>query len=571
MTIDPLVVSAASYVAEVDPVKGFARVKGTDGQPWFALRLFASLDTTGGPDETVGELTMSHQADGDAVTVTVSAVSTAWRSRVTTTTFRETTIETATTVTGSGRLTDVHLLGGRRTPRGFLPSGSALRRAFSPNPDHPVRVIRDANEPATIAVCGEGGEPGIERWLFTPAPWCFAVSPGEEWIGLGLLAPVAEQTFTGFHYLPVTGGFSLRLDYEGHTEVTGTFRTPPLVIEVGGNDPYDVLSRHRAMLDQRDLVPRRPAGPGPDWWHGPIFCGWGAQCTIAERTGVPAPQLATQQNYDRFMDRLHAHGIEPSTVVVDDKWQAEYATCRPDPDRWPDLAGWIRDRHADGRRVLLWWKAWDPEGAPVDACVTDAAGRPVSLDPDSPAGAVLVDEAIRFLLSPDGLDADGLKVDFTARTPSGHSLRHHGPHWGAALLHRHLKTVYDAAKAVKPDAMIVTHAPNPAFLDCTDLIRLNDVMTAADGEPGYVRDQLRDRAAAVRSVVPELGIDTDGWRMPDHHEWLTHTRHQAELGVPALYYAEGVDGDGSDFTESDYAVVRDAWAAYRAGRNAFMS
>ena len=94
-----------------------------------------------------------------------------------------------------------------------------------------------------------------------------------------------EQTFTGFHYLPVTGGFSLRLDYEGHTEVTGTFRTPPLVIEVGGNDPYDVLSRHRAMLEQRDLVPRRPAGPGQDWWQGPIFCGWGAQCTIAERTG----------------------------------------------------------------------------------------------------------------------------------------------------------------------------------------------------------------------------------------------------------------------------------------------
>ena len=88
MTIDPLVVGAASYVAEVDPVKGFARVKGSDGRPWFKLRLFASLDTTGGPDETVGELTVSHQADGDAVTVTVSAVSTAWRSRVTTTPFR---------------------------------------------------------------------------------------------------------------------------------------------------------------------------------------------------------------------------------------------------------------------------------------------------------------------------------------------------------------------------------------------------------------------------------------------------------------------------------------------------
>jgi hypothetical protein len=49
------------------------------------------------------------------------------------------------------------------------------------------------------------------------------------------------------------------------------------------------------------------------------------------------------------------------------------------------------------------------------------------------------------MLSPDGLDADGFKIDFTARTPSGSSLRHRDARWGAALLHEQLRLVYAAA------------------------------------------------------------------------------------------------------------------------------
>ena len=67
------------------------------------------------------------------------------------------------------------------------------------------------------------------------------------------------------------------------------------------------------------------------------------------------------------------------------------------------------------------------------------------------------------MLAPDGLDADGLKVDFTARTPSGRALSHHeGGAWGIALLHELLSIVYAAAKEAKPDALVITHTPHPA-------------------------------------------------------------------------------------------------------------
>ncbi|MEU4603305.1 hypothetical protein AB0F43_10035 [Kribbella sp. NPDC023972] len=293
-----------------------------------------------------------------------------------------------------------------------------------------------------------------------------------------------------------------------------------------------------------------------------IFCGWGAQCAIAARTDQAPQPLATQVNYDRFLETLAEQGIRPQTVVVDDKWQTSYATCRPDPAKWHDLKGWIAERHTAGQRVLLWWKAWDEEGAPAEACITDAAGNPVGLDPDSPACVALITEAVEYMLG--DLDADGFKIDFTARTPSGSSLRHSGPRWGSALLHEQLRLVYDTAKRVKPDALVVTHTPNPAFIDVTDMIRLNDVLRADHGEPGYVARHMTYRAGVVKSTCPELGIDTDGWMMPSHAEWREYLKIQHGLGVPALYYVDGTDTDRHDFGPDDFAAIQSSWTSFTA-------
>ena len=102
------------YDVEVDAAKAYASV-AMDGRLLFRLRLFASLDTVGGFDESYGDISVD--VAGDVVTAT--AHSTVWDTRVTTTRFLPDRIETSTTVTGQGRLTEVHLLGGSRTPRGF--------------------------------------------------------------------------------------------------------------------------------------------------------------------------------------------------------------------------------------------------------------------------------------------------------------------------------------------------------------------------------------------------------------------------------------------------------------------
>jgi hypothetical protein len=541
---------------EVDPARAVATIR-RDGVLWCRLRLLSSLDTLQGPDETLGITDVVRRDDR----IEVHCVSSRWERRVTTLEIHHDRLEVRTTVTGRGDLAAAHLLGGHRPPSGFLPSGSALETVFSPNPDHPRRSVRPAAEPAVIGVVGDGAEPGVGRWLFCPAPWCFAVSRAGEWAALGLAAPVDEQTFTSFRYTGGTDGFHLELAYEGHTRVDGEFATPAVVIQFGHDSPAAAIRAHADHLRQAGLAPPvRTEVPGH--WLEPIFCGWGAQHALALRTGQSTPDLSTQRNYDTFLAHLARHGVVPGTVVVDDKWATHYATCLPDETRWPDLAGWIAERHADDQRVLLWWKAWDTDGAPPGACVTLPDGTPVALDPEHELGRQTVVDAVTRMLG--DLDADGLKVDFLARTPSGTALRHSGPSWGAALLHKLLKLVHDTAKAVKPDALIITHTPNPAFADITDMVRLNDIrmLDAIDPE-GPVVPHMRYRASVVAAALPGMPVDTDGWCLPDRAEWRAYLAEQPKLGVPALYYVTHMDLTGEELTAEDLAEVTRVWARYR--------
>ncbi|RIH80806.1 hypothetical protein Mterra_03461 [Calidithermus terrae] len=141
-------------------------------------------------------------------------------------------------------------------------------------------------------------------------------------------------------------------------------------------------------------------------------------------------------------------------------------------------------------------------------------------------------------------------------------LRRHGPEWGVGLLHKLLWILYDEAKRCKPDALVMTHTPNPYFAGVTDMIRLNDVNTGAD-----VLAQMVHRAKVARAACPHLLIDTDNWPMPSLGAWREYTRLQPELGIPSLYFATHVDS-GEALTPEDYALVRAAWDRHRKGTKA---
>jgi hypothetical protein len=495
-------------------------------------------------------------------------------------------------VRGSGTLAEVQLFGGRAAlpaaGSGTFRSSIEFASVFNPAPTEPIQVVRAPSVAATLGVLGGSGS-GRRHGGFAPPPLCLAFGreraispaevPGGDWLAVGVVADVATLRFPELRYLAEDGGFLLELDYEGHTVVDGTFGTPPVIIRPAA-DPWQAIAAYRR--DHREPAPAASA----DWWPEPIFCGWGAQCARAAAThrvgdvAGRAAALSRQDRYDEWLQRLAASGVVPGTVVVDDRWQLRYGTGEPDASRWPDLRGWIAARHAAGQRVVLWWKAWDPDGLDPAECVLTPAGAPLAADPGSAAYRAHLARIIRSLLGPDGLDADGLKMDSLQRTPTGRSLRRpgagHDAPWGIALLHALLDTVYSAAKAVKPDALIITHTPHPAFADVTDMLRLNDLLVVDDtGATVSPVAQLAFRHSVVSHAMPQHLIDTDQWPIGDRASWRAYVEEQPRRGVPSLYYvdhlhrpeyvhfAERIDRVGDELGPDDLALVADTWRRYR--------
>ncbi|MET1052996.1 MAG: hypothetical protein ABWX65_10190 [Mycetocola sp.] len=595
-------VTAPTYrleIRETEPYAApYAVLSDLDGREWTEFSLLSSVHTAQSPDEVFALGPITASVRGDAVDIRAALSSTAWNSHETRVLCTPEGIELSVVVAGSGRITDFTVFGGV----GMMPNGATgtfrssigFAGVLVPAPTEPVQFVRPARSSAVLGVVGDA-DPGRLNAIFSPPPLALGLSrspadspthiPDGNWLGLWLRAPVDELTFPALRYDPVDSGFLLRLDFEGHTVVADAWTSPVFVLRPAATG-WSVLEDYRDDLVTSGAAPDH--GPAVAvWWNEPIFCGWGAQCgrsahrllgggsdpttdappeTDSEESLVArgAAHFARADVYDEFLDRLSAHELVPGTIVIDDRWQAEYGIATVDTTSWPDLRAWIAGRHAAGQRVLLWWKAWDPEGIPVEECIRDAAGRGVSVDPTNPAYRGRLTGIVRNLLSSDGLDADGLKVDFTQRTPSGRTLRVHGDEWGIAALHRLLAELQSAAVTAKPDALVITHAMHPSFADVSGMVRLNDVSKRnLRGERVPVVDQLALRHAIASRVLPHHPIDTDQWPMPSRAEWLAYAEAQIEKGVPALYYLESIDRSGEHIDSTDLRTVAATWQRYR--------
>jgi hypothetical protein len=616
------VVQTPAYLLEVAFARPRVLLATTDGELWSDLSLIASVDSIGMPDEASGPVAITVEQDDDGdVLITARSDSSVWESRAVVLRCTPTDVRATVEVTprstswgdaaadaapsASPAITDVTVFGGQATltsgAAGTFRSGIHFGSLFVPTPTEPVQVVRPSTSQAQIGVVGDA-EPGRLHGIFSPPPLCFAfgraevaatsassatAAPAGDWLGVSVVAPVQDLTFTTLRYDALDGGFLLRLAYEGHTRVGAEGWVSPEIVLRPADAPLTAIADYRDDLAENGWAdaPTEPA----DWWFDPIFCGWGAQCAHAAaltRAGAVdpaaanpdgfvlpegasfAPDLARQDLYDRWLARLASRGVSPGTIVIDDRWQADYGTNTVDTEKWPDLRGWIDSRHDDGQRVLLWFKAWDPSGLPDALTVKDAQGRPLAVDPSNPAYLAAVAEQVTVMLSPEGLDADGFKVDFTQRAPSGVSLTAHSDGvWGIAALHAIIRTIHDAAKAVKPDALVVTHTVHPSFGGVSDMIRLNDVLeNDVYGNPVPVVEQVRFRHDVAVASLPGHPIDTDQWPMPSRAEWLSYARVQADLGVPALYYVESIDNSGETITDGDLDEIAAIWERYREGR-----
>jgi hypothetical protein len=525
------------------------------------LFVLSSVHSTSGQDDTVriGSWTVEEQAG--LITLTLSAESSVWRAKRYTFKCFPDRFQYQIAVEGHGLLTDVSYFGGYysghlRWGSGFFWSGQHFEQGFNSEPSGSEIYSFPSSGGSVIDMVGVP-LPGRFDWFFTPPPFCFAFAVGEGWLGVGVEAEAGANRFTELRYHGQLGAFYLTLSYEGYTRVDGRYDLPAIGFDFA-ETPYDAIAQHVAALHQQGLVAVSDSGYHPGWWHTPIYCGWGSQCYVAALRGGRAPDYARQNLYEDFLATLAAHELHPGIVVLDDKWQSTYGENRVNMEKWPDVRGFIGHRHAAGQKVLLWLKAWDPEGIPADECVTNAGGMPVAVDPTNPKFERRLRESIRIMLGADGYDADGFKIDFTARIPSGPALRVHGNIWGLELMRCYLAIIHDEAHRVKPDALVMTHTPHPYLADVVDMIRLNDINTGKD-----VIEAMTHRAKIAAIACPNAVIDTDNWPITNKAVWREYVRLQPSLGVPSLYYASHIDTTREPLDEEDYALIRSAWKEYQ--------
>ena len=542
----------------------FVRVESSQGERLAELFILSGIHSVHGRDDTTKAASWEVHEQQEVTTFLLRAESSLWKAKQ----YRFRCFPHRFTyeveVEGNGQLAEVNYFGGYYSgqPRwgsGFFWSGQRFAAGFDPEPNTAENNTFSAETNMTIDLMGVP-LPGRDDWFLTPPPFCFAMQWQAGWLALGVETTPGQNRFTEYAYHGKPAAFYLSLAYDGQTSVNGSYQLPAIGFDFA-SDEYAALERHVQALSALQPLSMQKFDSEqtkPGWWHTPIFCGWGAQCHLASSQGGRAPEYARQNVYENFLQTLEAEDVDPGIVVLDDKWQSTYGENRADESKWPDLAGFIAQQHIRERKVLLWLKAWDPEGVPLEECVTNVAGLPIACDPSNPAYERRLRTGVRHMLSSDGYGADGFKIDFTARIPAGPNLKIHGDIWGLELMHLYLSILHSEAKHIKPDALIMAHTPHPYLQDVLDMIRLNDINSGRD-----INQSMTHRARVAAMACPNLIIDTDNWPMPNKAAWRAYTRLQPELGVPSLYYVTQIDATGEALGAEDYALIRESWSQYR--------
>jgi hypothetical protein len=360
---------------------------------------------------------------------------------------------------------------------------------------------------------------------FSPSPFAIVVEQGTRRALMQVVADAGWHRWNSLRFEVDASGVRAVVDLEGHTAIDRARRHIRLmcVDAESGEGRVELLARGLAAAYPAASAPRDV----PDWWLRPSYCGWGDQVGISlhfEGPGSEARALAycTQGLYERWVNRLDAARVPVGTITIDAGWSSG-GVWKPWTAQWPDFKGFIKRQHERGRKVLLWAGTWLHEGLPDEWCFHSGSGR-LCCNPENRAYRKFLRRQVQELLSPDGYDADGFKIDQNAWAPREHRAfsAEHGirvmevPNaatavtpaastWGCELLYDLQKQIHDAAMSVKPDALLTSSTIHPMFHDTLSMARLHDTGASR----GSVLKPMRARAELAAAALPQHPRDAD--------------------------------------------------------------
>jgi hypothetical protein len=558
---------------------------------YFWLSLASAMDTSDHQEAcTLSGIRLLEKNDGDWQ-IEVTWNSSIWDEKKHFYRYHNNQVEHWIEIKGKGTLSEVTYLSGTvdDSERGSIPGFGAVYVGC------PNFIDKPLSHPSEFTAISAGNVTELWGSALNGGPLLFAFGEFKQqgWLAAGLHVQPGEYGFQSMSWNRkrsnalaepdnIIGPAAISLDYPGGAKVDGTWTSPRLVFFVAESEEA-CLHVYCEQLYRSGLVAATGAG-AHDWWADPIFCTWHEQVARGQQDlaggvrgmgqqegGVKYTALCTQANVEHWLQILHEHGIRPGTIILDANWQKDLGFNLVDTAKFPDLRGFIDQRHSENQHVVLWMAAWNTEGIPPEWCVL-RDGEPVAADPTCPAYRDHVEEMMfRMLGNGTGCyNGDGLKIDATYLTPEGPGLQSHQDVYGFELLHAYLKLIYDSAKSAKADALVSIYSANPYFADCCDMVRVGDLYTFR-GDP---RHTLHWRAQVIGAALPHALIDTDGcfrFSMRDDVEELLE--HQVAAGVPCLYQAENLvqmrafcPNRTRKLTAREYDAISRSWAAYDRNR-----
>ena len=419
------------------------------------------------------------------------------------------------------------------------------------------------------AQCEFSAQKSFDEFSFLTIPplftYVFDVEGVLPKLTFALIARRGEHNFTKFTYNTASDGILRRFwfatDQCGHTGVKGEWETPSILI-YGADGRNEAMKYYADRYFAAGIADVRPASRKPRFWYGPIACGWTEQAAYPDACGLGYSQqgAARQETYDNFNRELARRDLHPTLMIIDDKWQTAYGDPYADTSKWSDLRGWIdRNRSENGRHTMLWYKLWDSEGLPDDECMaSESQYNKRCADPTNPAYRERLKNTMHRLLSSDDgcYNADGLKLDFAFFQPTGRNAVSYSGKYGVELFLEYVKTVYEFAKAEKPDCVISASPCHPLFAAYVDHARLHDY------HPDLRRsfEEFSFRRDIYRIAIPWSLVDTDGAGYRTRRDTVRYLLNSFKLGIPDLYCI--TDLFGLHITDDDWKAVSDVWHDY---------
>lgn len=537
----------------------------------FRLPLVSGLDSASSHEHLSAiRYQLQPGTDGARTEIAVTATSSLWTRREFLWRLYEDHLEFSQSAWGEGKLGRCYFFSNGRPGRWEKGStdGAAWNsllmadRYWSPAPNHANQWEFSIADPQVLGFTTDARKGSDEDFrpaqmtdMYSPPPLMLAFHRNGEWASIGIATEPGQYRFPALEYSGSRySGAAWWVDYLGYQTLTPdhAFHSPVAAIHFAAS-ALDTLQRF-SDWQRHSGFGTEPSYPDAPWHHLPVFCGWAEQTSTAIPFGRPANQEATQKNYEAWVAELERRHLPAGTIVVDDKWQKGYGSFDVDTAKWPDMKAFVAAQHARGRHVLLWVPVSHPDGLPLELCVRDEAGKCLAPDIGNPAYETYLRKQIRTLVETIGVD--GFKEDWVwAPTQPGLPVRAEVA--GIEAVRRFQQILYSEAHRWRPDAMVETQTPNPAFRDSSDVLRLNDVWFATRDVVGMMRTRARIAHAAGWPLV-----DTDNASSTTLESWWQYMEAQPSIGIPALYFLHKTESTLEEPPEEMWQALGGIWRRY---------